>query len=77
MLLLYNFIIQAMSDLQNEDDDLSKVGASRRNFLTQITVAGAGLSFASPSGPGAEDAPENRKPIQKLPSRNLRGATIG
>jgi xanthine dehydrogenase YagT iron-sulfur-binding subunit len=46
MLLLYIFIIKTMSDLQNKNDQLSKVGSSRRDFLTKITVAGAGLSFA-------------------------------
>jgi len=35
-----------MDDLQNEEEQLTKVGSSRRNFLTQLTVAGAGLSFA-------------------------------
>ena len=46
MLLLYNFYYKGMDDLQNENDDLSKIGSSRRSFLTQITVAGAGLSIA-------------------------------
>jgi xanthine dehydrogenase YagT iron-sulfur-binding subunit len=46
MLLLYNFYYKDMDDLQNENDDLSKIGSSRRSFLTQITVAGAGLSIA-------------------------------
>jgi len=35
-----------MSDMQNEDEQLSAVGSSRRRFLTQLTVAGAGLSVA-------------------------------
>jgi xanthine dehydrogenase YagT iron-sulfur-binding subunit len=35
-----------MDELQIEEEQLSLVGSSRRNFLTQLTVAGAGLSIA-------------------------------
>jgi xanthine dehydrogenase YagT iron-sulfur-binding subunit len=35
-----------MDDQENQDEQLTKIGSSRREFLTQITVAGAGLSFA-------------------------------
>jgi xanthine dehydrogenase YagT iron-sulfur-binding subunit len=35
-----------MDELHDEEPHLSNLGASRRNFLTQLTVAGAGLSFA-------------------------------
>lgn len=35
-----------MDDLQNQDEKSSGRGSTRREFLTQITVASAGLSFA-------------------------------
>jgi xanthine dehydrogenase YagT iron-sulfur-binding subunit len=35
-----------MDDQRKEDEELTKIGSSRRNFLTQLTVAGAGLSIA-------------------------------
>jgi len=35
-----------MDDLQNEGEQLTPVGSSRRSFLTQLTVAGAGLTIA-------------------------------
>ena len=35
-----------MDDLQNEEEQLTPVGSSRRSFLTQLTVAGAGLTIA-------------------------------
>ena len=35
-----------MDDLHNEEEQLTPVGSSRRSFLTQLTVAGAGLTIA-------------------------------
>ncbi|MDB5030692.1 2Fe-2S iron-sulfur cluster-binding protein [Mucilaginibacter sp.] len=35
-----------MSDLLNQDEKPHRGGSTRREFLTQITMAGAGLSFA-------------------------------